>query len=77
MLKLLVFFIVIHIVKQTKRRNAQKERERIVEIEEMTKVKEISKKLLTKRGESGRILELSQRAANIRSKRVEKVFKEI
>ena len=74
MLKLLVFFIVIHIVKQTKRRNAQKERCKIVEIEKVNKVKEISKNLLTKRGESGRILELSQRTANIRSKRVEKFF---
>ena len=43
----------------------------------MNKVKEISKKLLTKRGESGRIMKLSQRTADIQPPEVEKIFKEI
>ena len=42
--------------------------ERIVEIEEVYKVKEILKKLLTKRGESGRIVKLSQITATERQK---------
>ena len=55
-------------VKQSKRRNAQKVGGKIVEIKRMHKVKEILKKLLTKGGESGRIVKLSQRAATERQK---------
>ena len=64
-------------VKQSKRRNAQKEGYEIVEIEGINKVKKVLKKVLTKRGESGRIMKLSQRTADIQPLEVEKFFKEI
>ena len=50
-------------VKQSKRRNEQKGRQEVVEIEGINKVKKVLKKVLTKRGESGRIMKLSRRAA--------------
>ena len=62
-------------VKQTKRRNAQNRDIKVVEIKRMHKVKKVSKKVLTKGGESGRIVKLSQRTADIKLKRVEKNLK--
>ncbi len=63
MLFVMTFCIQRVRVKQSKRQNRQKEWIKIVEIKRMHKVKEKRKKLLTKAGESGRIVKLSQRAA--------------
>ena len=62
-------------------KNAQKGGEEIVGIEKVTKVQEICKKVLTKRGGSGRIIKLSrerQRKKNVAvkgcRKELEKIF---
>ena len=62
-------------VKQTKRRNAQKDGIKIVEIKEVTKVKENCKKLLTKRGVSGRIIKLSRERRRKKYVAVKKLLK--
>ena len=74
-------------VKKTKRRNAQNEVKKVVEIERITKEEKVLKKLLTKWDESGKIVKLSQerwqekcrseKAVEKGSKKFKKIFKNL